>query len=173
MMTAQRFETEKALQDYCLMVLRSKGIQAKEEVWNGSIRADIVTSTAVIELKKVLNREALYQALGQAKAYQNNLGKKEIWIVGQYPQSSTEKEQAIKIARELEKDETVIVSFIDDDEFWTVKNSSEFSLETWRLMCLLVGVIMIIFAYQGWVSRKCPAPLTPQQVSQALALHRG
>jgi hypothetical protein len=156
--TGLRFQSEKDLQDHCLMVLRSKGIQCKEEVWCDGIRADIVTPDAVVELKKVLDREALYQAFGQATAYNQKLKRNQIWIVGQYPKDSTAKEQAIKIAKEIEKDSKVLISFVDDDEFWTVNHSSGFPLETWRLVCLVVGVIMLLFAYQGWISKKCPAP---------------
>jgi hypothetical protein len=84
MLTAQRFQSERELQDYCIRVLRSKGIHCKAEVWNGDIRADIVTSRAVIECKKILDRDSIYQAYGQAQAYRQNLKRGEIWIVGQY-----------------------------------------------------------------------------------------
>jgi len=117
-MTGLKFQSEKDLQDHCIRVLRSKGIQVKDEVWCDGIRADLVTSEAVIELKKVLNRDSLYQALGQASAYNQELKRNQIWIVGQYPTDSTSKQQAIKIATEIEKNAKVTVSFIDDDEFW-------------------------------------------------------
>jgi hypothetical protein len=98
-----RFSSERDLQDYCMRVLKSKGIHCREEVWNGDIRADIVTTRAVIECKKILDRESIYQAFGQAQTYRQNLKREEIWIVGQYPTDPRAKEQAIKIAKEIEK----------------------------------------------------------------------
>jgi len=56
----RRFSTERELQDHCLRVLKSKGIHCREEVWNGDIRADIVTSKAVIECKKTRLYRILY-----------------------------------------------------------------------------------------------------------------
>ncbi|MBE9182450.1 hypothetical protein IQ268_28275 [Oculatella sp. LEGE 06141] len=112
-----KFSTEKELQNYCLRVLRSKGIQCSEEVECGDIRADIVIPQAVIELKKVLNREGIYQALGQATAYNRHLKRPEIWLVGQRPIAVQERAQAERLAQEIEQDRSITVSFIDDP-FW-------------------------------------------------------
>lgn len=151
-----RFSSERDLQDYCMRVLRSKGIQCKEEVWNGDIRADIVTSKAVIECKKILDRDSIYQAFGQAQAYRQNLKRDEIWIVGQYPTDLTAKTQAIKIAKEIEKTSNVTVSFIDDDEFWTEDDLRE-KWETWRYVCLFLGILLLLLALTSWDRKKCPA----------------
>jgi len=165
-MTGLKFQSEKDLQDHCIRVLRSKGIQVKDEVWCDGIRADLVTSEAVIELKKVLNRDSLYQALGQASAYNQELKRNQIWIVGQYPTDSTSKQQAIKIATEIEKNAKVTVSFIDDDEFWN-EYTSRGEWETWRYVCLFVGLLFIALAFTSWNSRKCSAP---RQVSEVQIL---
>ncbi len=112
-----QFNTERELQTYCLSVLKPKGINAKEEVWCNGLRADIVIDSAVIELKKTLTRDAIFQALGQGKVYQSRLKKKELWIVGQMPKDLDSFKSAIHTARELAK-EGVRVSFVDRDSYW-------------------------------------------------------
>jgi hypothetical protein len=166
-----RFSSERDLQNYCLRVLRSKGIQAKDEVWNGDIRADIVTSRAVIECKKILDREAIYQAYGQASAYQRNLRREEIWIVGQYPTDPTAKAQAIKIAKEVEKNATVTVSFIEDDEFWKEDHSTG-EWELWRYICLFLGLVFIALAFANWSKPKCSAASRSSQGQQQIPLEK-
>jgi len=159
----RRFSTERELQDHCLRVLKSKGIHCREEVWNGDIRADIVTSKAVIECKKTLDRESIYQAFGQAQTYRQNLKREEIWIVGQYPTDLASKTQAIKIAKEIEKNANVTVSFIDDDEFWN-ETYSKGEWETWRYLCLFVGLLFIALSFTSWNSRKCRSPSKSSQI---------
>jgi len=162
-----RFSTERDLQNHCIRVLRSKGIHAKEEVWNGDIRADIVTSKAVIECKKILDRDSLYQAYGQASAYQKNLRREEIWIVGQYPADPTAKAQAIKIAKEIEKNANVTVSFIDDDEFWNEHTSRE-GWATWRYVCLFAGLLCLALAFTSWNSQKCRSPSQSSEIQMSI-----
>lgn len=117
------FVTESDLQDYCLAVLKSKGIAAESEVWVGKLRADIVTADAVYELKKVLDRASIYQALGQATAYNKTLKRKYIRIVGQAPNNPTELQQAMTIAEEVSTDQ-IKVSFIEYDSFWRSERES-------------------------------------------------
>lgn len=112
-----RFASERELQDYCLQVLRSKGITAQSEVWCGGLRADIVIDRAVIELKKVLTRDGIFQAVGQGKIYQSRLNKDELWIVGQMPKDDESFRSALHTARELAK-EGIRVSFVDRDVYW-------------------------------------------------------
>jgi hypothetical protein len=115
-----RFSSEKQLQDYCLAVLRSKGIPAQAEVWCGNVRADIVTDRAVMELKKVLDRNAIYQAYGQAMVYQKFFNKAEVWLVGQTPNDPTERATAFTVAKEISA-HNVKVSFIESDSFWRMR----------------------------------------------------
>lgn len=113
-----RFSTEKALQDYCLQILQRKGIPAQAEVWTKSgIRADLVTDDAVIEIKKVLTREAIWQASGQAQAYQRDLQRPLVWIVGQLPTDRAAQATARTIAQVVAQD-GCRVSFIEEDPFW-------------------------------------------------------
>lgn len=111
------FNTERELKDYCLQVLRSKGIAAHSEVWCGGLRADIVIDRAVIELKKVLTRDSIFQAVGQGKIYQSRLRKDELWIVGQMPKDDESFRSALHTAKELAK-EGIRVSFVDRDAYW-------------------------------------------------------
>ncbi|MCU0548689.1 MAG: hypothetical protein MUC48_05010 [Leptolyngbya sp. Prado105] len=117
------FVTEAELQDYCLAVLKSKGIAAESEVWVGKLRADIVTADSVYELKKVLDRTSIYQALGQATAYNRVLKRKYIRIVGQAPISPTELQQAMTIAKEISTSQ-IEVSFVEHDPFWRSESAS-------------------------------------------------
>lgn len=111
------FNSEKDLQDYCLQILRSKGITARSEVWCGGLRADIVIDRAVIELKKTLTRDSIFQAVGQGKIYQSRLKKDELWIVGQMPKDLESFKSALHTARELAK-EGIRVSFVNRDAYW-------------------------------------------------------
>lgn len=115
------FNSEKELQDYCLSILRSKGITARSEVWCGGLRADIVIDRAVIELKKVLTRDSIFQAVGQGKIYQSRLKKDELWIVGQMPKDYQSFKSALHTAKELAK-EGIRVSFVDRDAYWQAGN---------------------------------------------------
>lgn len=111
------FSSEKDLQNYCLHVLKSKGINAQSEVWCGGLRADIVIDRAVIELKKTLTRDAIFQAVGQGERYQKRLRKDELWVVGQMPKDYESARSALHTARELAK-EGIRVSFVDRDAYW-------------------------------------------------------
>jgi hypothetical protein len=153
-----RFDTERELQMYLIRVLRSKGIPAQEEVPNGNVRADIVTPRAIIEVKRILNRESIYQALGQATVYQSNIGRKEIWIVGQSPYGIAEKQQAYRIACEIEKTPGVRVSFVDEDDFWLEENTKIFDRTLLHWLFLIVGTTFITWSLQRL--HQCPAPLT-------------
>jgi hypothetical protein len=150
-----RFDTEREPQLYLIRVLRSKGISAQEEVPNGNVRADIVTPLAIIEVKRILDRESIYQALGQATVYQNNIGRKEIWIVGQSPHSPTERQQACRIACEAEKTPGVRVSFVDEDDFWLEENNRMFDGTPFRWLFLIVGTALISGSLQRL--NQCPA----------------
>lgn len=145
-----RFESEAALQAYCLEILKHRGIEAQSEVWTGKIRADIVTADAVYELKKVLNRESIYQAFGQACAYNKTLNKKYICIVGQAPIDPAEFQQGLTIAKEISSNE-VRVSFIEHDPFWSDENAQSFSWISlsinrvwWRLSIAVVLIIAVL-----------------------------
>lgn len=110
------FEVEEQLQDYCLRVLRQKGIPCTKELYLNGLRADIVTPDAVIECKKVLTRDAIWQAYGQAREYADRTGKPRVILVGQSPNSEKALNAAMGAADQLKG--KAEVSFIDRDRYW-------------------------------------------------------
>lgn len=156
------FSTERELQDYCLLVLRSKGVNAQSEVWCGGLRADIVIDRAVIELKKVLTRDSIFQAVGQGKIYQSRLQKAELWIVGQSPKDDGSFRSALHTARELAK-EGIRVSFVDRDAYWQIATAQPFvpqlpqiSFDWMERYRVAIAVAFIILALLVWDSKNRP-----------------
>lgn len=152
------FSSEKDLQDYCLQILKSKGIQARSEVWCGGLRADIVIDRAVIELKKTLTRDNIFQAVGQGERYQKRLRKDELWIVGQMPKDYESAKSALHTARELAK-EGIRVSFIDRDAYWQEGTYQPFLpqlprisfdwLERYRVAIALGFIILLLLVWDA------------------------
>jgi len=152
------FNSEKELQDYCLTVLRSRGITARSEVWCGGLRADIVIDRAVIELKKTLTRDSIFQAVGQGKIYQSRLKKDELWIVGQMPKDLDSFKSALHTARELAK-EGIRVSFVDRDAYWQEGIYQPFSpqlprisfdwLEQYRVAFVVAFILLTLLVWDG------------------------
>lgn len=172
-----KFQSEKALQDYCLQVLSVKGIAAQAEIWtNSGIRADIVTDDAVIELKKFLNRDAIYQALGQALAYQKDLHRPLLWIVGQLPIDRQQQITARTVAKAVSGN-GVRVSFIEEDPFWQINRRvpnffdalllkadspsvSSPVVEAGKLLAVVVSVALV--AIVTTTLQRLPRSLTPK-----------
>ncbi|NJL19757.1 MAG: hypothetical protein HC895_01365 [Leptolyngbyaceae cyanobacterium SM1_3_5] len=170
------FSTEAELQEYCLTVLRSKGINARSEVWCGGLRADIVIDRAVIELKKTLTRDSIFQAVGQGKIYQSRLKKKELWIVGQVPKDSDSFKSALHTAKELEK-EGIRVSFVDRDAYWQgdtyqllLPQLPRLSLDWLERYRVAIAVGFIILALLVWDTKTRsanePIPSAPYTATQ-------
>ena len=183
-----RFATERSLQDYCLQVLQAKGIVAQAEVWTDrGVRADIVTDDAVIELKKVLNRDGIYQAVGQAMTYQKHFRRPLLWIVGQMPSSPAERATALTVAKAVSGN-GVRVSFIEQDPFWQLNGrlplplfgsllprsaststsidsdwqpEASPSAEVLKLLAVVVGVAIVAFGTTAL--RRLPLFTTPAQ----------
>lgn len=104
--------------------LKQQGISVDREVTCGNgIRADLVTPDTVIEIKKQLNRGAIYQAHGQGVAYQKLLNKPKLLIVGLAPPSEVKYQEAQRIAENI-RTEGVEVIFIDKDPKWEKAISS-------------------------------------------------
>jgi hypothetical protein len=166
-----RFSTERELQNYCLEVLKSKGIEAKQEVMTGGLRADIVTDSAVLELKKTLTRDAIFQALGQGSIYQKRLGKRELWIVGMSPRDSEQLRSAQHTANELAR-EGVKVSFVDVDSYW---NKSRFNTQRWSVTefveknkstLLLAFIILCLMVWSAKNKESQPQQQTESKLSE-------
>jgi hypothetical protein len=95
--------------------LKQQGISVEREVVCGNgIRADLVTPDMVIEVKKYLNRGALYQAYGQGAAYQKLLKKPKLLIVGLAPVTEAKYQEAQRIAENLCTDAVKVV-FLDQN----------------------------------------------------------
>lgn len=98
--------------------LRQQGVSVEREVVCGNgIRADLVTPDTVIEVKKYLNRSALYQAHGQGAAYQKLLKKPKLLIIGLAPVTESKYREAQRIAENIRTD-AVDVVFLDKDPKW-------------------------------------------------------
>lgn len=98
--------------------LKQQGVSVEREVVCGNgIRADLVTPDTVIEVKKYLNRGALYQAHGQGAAYQKLLKKPKLLIIGLAPITEAKYQEAQRIAENIRTD-VVEVVFLDKDPKW-------------------------------------------------------
>lgn len=99
--------------------LKQQGVSVEREVVCGNgIRADLVTPDTVIEVKKYLNRGALYQAHGQGAAYQKLLKKPKLLIIGLAPTTEAKYQEAQRIAENIRTDAVQVV-FLDKDPKWT------------------------------------------------------
>lgn len=113
------FELEEHLQDHCIAVLTQKGIPCNKELYLNGLRADIVTPDAIIECKKVLTRDAIWQAYGQAREYADRTGKPRVIIVGQSPNSEKQLNVAMCTADQLQG--KAEISFVDTDPYWQLQ----------------------------------------------------
>jgi hypothetical protein len=98
--------------------LKRQGTGVEREVVCGNgIRADLVTPDTVIEVKRYLNRGALYQAYGQGVAYQKQLNKPKLLIIGLAPPTEAKYQEAQRIAENIRQDGVEVV-FLDKDPGW-------------------------------------------------------
>lgn len=116
------FNTEKELQEYCYEVLKYRGIdyQAEVSVSERDGRADIVTADAVIELKKILTRESIHSAVGQALSYNATLQREKVIIMGCKPATDEALNSALVAIRLHTKahPNLLYIKFWEDSEFW-------------------------------------------------------
>ncbi|MFM7425607.1 MAG: hypothetical protein ACKO7W_11545 [Elainella sp.] len=108
---------EREIQDHIYQKLLQWGESAQLEVSVPGGRADIVTSDTVYEVKRELDREAIYQAAGQGSGYAGHLGKPNIVVIGLAP-SSSKREAALSAKRSAEGTANLQVVFIDEDPAW-------------------------------------------------------
>jgi len=118
------FQQEEEIRQYIEARLKQQGVAVQREVACGNgIRADLVTSDRVIEIKRQLNRGAIYQAYGQGVAYQKLLNKPKLLIIGLAPSSESKYQEAQRIAENV-RTESVEVVFIDKDPDWGLAAAS-------------------------------------------------
>jgi hypothetical protein len=91
------------------------------EVGAGGLRADFVTPDSVIEVKRVLGRAEIYQAVGQGQTYCRYLHRAKLIVIGQAPKQLTAYQQAQSIRAAVEAPGLQII-FIDR-ELWELKSS--------------------------------------------------
>ncbi|MBW4468603.1 MAG: hypothetical protein KME07_24525 [Pegethrix bostrychoides GSE-TBD4-15B] len=119
-----QLQQEEDIRQYIEARLQQKGIKTQREVACGNgIRADLVTSDMVIEVKRRLNRGAIYQAYGQGVAYQKLLKKPKLLIIGLAPTSESKYQEAQRIAENI-RTKGVEVVFIDKDPSWGIAAAS-------------------------------------------------
>lgn len=118
------FNREEDIRNCVEAWLKQQNIPVEREVSCGNgIRADLVTPDTVIEVKKYLNRGAIYQAHGQGVTYQKHLSKPKLLIIGLAPTSATRYQEAQRIAENIQR-EGVEVVFIDKDPKWAIAAAS-------------------------------------------------
>jgi len=91
------------------------------EVGAGGLRADFVTPDSVIEVKRVLGRVEIYQAVGQGQTYCRYLQRAKLIVIGQAPKQLAAYQQAQSIRAAVEAPGLQII-FIDREP-WQLKSS--------------------------------------------------
>lgn len=119
-----QLQQEEDIRQYIEARLKQKGVSTEREVACGNgIRADLVTPNMVIEIKRQLNRGAIYQAYGQGVAYQKLLKKPKLLIIGLAPVSESKYQEAQRIAENIRTRDVEVV-FIDKDPNWGIAAAS-------------------------------------------------
>lgn len=112
-----RFESESDLVAVYQSYLQIRGIPTRLEVSCGKgFSADLVSQSTVWEAKLILDRDHLYQALGQVESYRSYLKLPKSAIFGLSPEDDIKRQQAKRIAQWLiEQHPHLWISFVDTD----------------------------------------------------------
>jgi hypothetical protein len=111
---------ERDLQQYLSDRLTQRGFQTHLEVQANGGRADIVTSWqggAIAEVKKYLDRDTIYQAVGQLNLYGLNNTHKLV-VMGFLTPDARAQPSALKTASMVEQNPRIQVVFVNLDEEW-------------------------------------------------------
>ncbi len=126
---------EKDLQEYIANRLKKRGFQVECEVQANGGRADIVSNWqggTIIEVKKYLDRNTIYQAFGQANLY-GLKNKHKLVIMGFMAPDTQEQKSALNTASMIQQDPRVSVIFVNLDKDWLPGASySQKSFALWR-----------------------------------------
>ncbi|WP_341532096.1 hypothetical protein WKK05_39705 (plasmid) [Nostoc sp. UHCC 0302] len=120
---------EKDLQLYLAQRLTERGFHTQVEAPANGGRADIVTSWqggAIIECKKYLDRDDIYQAVGQLNLYGLNNTHKLI-VMGFLTPDAKAQPSALKTASMVEQDPRISVIFVNLESEWLPGNKIMFS----------------------------------------------
>ncbi|HYW17695.1 MAG TPA: hypothetical protein VE956_00025 [Nodularia sp. (in: cyanobacteria)] len=121
---------EKHLQYYLGERLKQFGYSVKLEVGANGGRADIVTNWqggAIVEVKKYLDRNTIYQAVGQLNLYGLN-NRHKLIVMGFLSPDAREQPSALKTASMIEQDSRIKVVFVNLEDEWLPGNKI---LRTW------------------------------------------
>ncbi|MBW4617505.1 MAG: hypothetical protein KME21_30695 [Desmonostoc vinosum HA7617-LM4] len=111
---------EKDLQEYIAQCLRLRGFRADLEVSANGGRADIATNWqngTIIEVKKYLDRNAIYQAFGQLSLYGLN-NQHKLVVMGFLTVDANEQPSALKTASMIEQNPRIKVVFVNLESEW-------------------------------------------------------
>ncbi|MBD6621020.1 hypothetical protein FNW02_36175 [Komarekiella sp. 'clone 1'] len=111
---------ERDLQKYISDRLTERGFQTHLEVQANGGRADIVTNWqggAIAEVKKYLDRDTIYQAVGQLNLYGLNNTHKLV-VMGFLTPDARQQPSALKTASMVEQNPRIQVIFVNIDEEW-------------------------------------------------------
>jgi hypothetical protein len=111
---------ERDLQIYLMDCLKGQGFQVRDEVSSNGGRADIVSDYlegCIIEVKKYLDRDTIYQAAGQLHLY--GLGNaRKLVIMGFLTTDHKKQDSALTTASMIKQDPRYSVIFINMDSEW-------------------------------------------------------
>jgi hypothetical protein len=119
---------ERDLQQYLGDRIKERGFQVHLEVQANGGRADIVTSWqggAIAEVKKYLDRDTIYQAVGQLGLYGLNNNHKLV-VMGFLTPDVREQPSALKTASMVEQNPRISVVFVNLEEEWLPGNQVRF-----------------------------------------------
>ncbi|BAZ33770.1 hypothetical protein NIES4074_62840 (plasmid) [Cylindrospermum sp. NIES-4074] len=128
---------ERDLQKYISDRLTERGFTTRLESSANGGRADIVTNWqggAIIECKKFLDRNSIFQAVGQLNLYGLNNTHKLI-VMGFLTPDAREQPSALKTASMVEQDKRIQVVFVNIKEEWLP--GSKFRIGFWNFNLFL------------------------------------
>ena len=111
---------EKDLQDYLADKLRQRGYRVETEVKANGGRADIVSNWqggTIVEVKKYLDRNSIYQAFGQLNLYGLNNTHKLV-VMGFLTVNAEDQQSAFTTASMIEQHPRVQVVFVNLEKEW-------------------------------------------------------
>ena len=121
---------ESDLQDYLADKLRQRGYRVECEVQANGGRADIVSSWqggSIVEVKKYLDRNTIYQAFGQLSLYGLN-NQHKLVVMGFLTVNAQDQQSAFTTASMIEQNPRVQVIFVNLEEEWQPGGKSAFSV---------------------------------------------
>lgn len=111
---------ERDLQTYLMECLESQGFQVRDEIKSNGGRADIVSDFlggSIVEVKKYLDRDTIYQAVGQLHLY--GLGNtRKLVVMGFLTTDGSKQDSALTTASMIKQDPRYSVIFVNMDSEW-------------------------------------------------------